>query len=278
VIAAGQNAPTGTAPTTGATVAPTAAAKLDPAATVAAKVDPAATKAAKVDPATAAAKVEPTASPKPAHAAMPKVDPGATSATGTPANPGVDRGAGVSSGGSGSDVPIAQVDATQSRATPGAPSTAAPTATVLSHQNLQNLNATLTTMSRQGLTQARLNLTPDSLGGVKVVLTQTDNGLVARVIADHPEAAQSLAASAGELRRSLEANGTTLVSLEFGTGDGPGAGDTGNQNGAAPYTSPSAAGAANGYGTLGDPIDDETTQTRQLTVALGDGSLVNVLA
>jgi hypothetical protein len=151
---------------------------------------------------------------------------------------------------------------------------------VLPRQNLQTLNATLTTMTKQGLTQARLNLTPESLGGVKVVLTQTDNGLVARVIADHPAAAQALAASAGELRRSLEANGTTLVSLEFGTGEGPGGGNAGggSPNGAAQYPSQSGTAPAAGYGDLGDPNDDETTQTRQLTVALGDGSLVNVLA
>jgi flagellar hook-length control protein FliK len=126
--------------------------------------------------------------------------------------------------------------------------------------------------SKQGLTQARITLSPASLGEIRISLSQTSSGLVARVVADHPEAVRTLLENGGELRRSLEANGTTLLRLDISASDQPGA-----QSGA----SHEARSQSQTQMTIdqNDPADEIEPAVGELAgVSASGASLVDVLA
>ena len=184
-------------------------------------------------------------------------------------------------GSGGADTNVAQTIADAGSSTTAPATTAAALSAVPLARAAETVHATITTLTTQGLGQARITLSPDALGGLKVVLTQTDHGLVARIIADHPEAAQALAQGAEALRRSLEAAGTPLARLDIGTGSQQTAGFSsgGSQDGAARDANQGTAGSRGpaSYG-ISDSTDEAPSQSTQLTVTLGDGSLVNVLA
>ncbi|HLI58307.1 MAG TPA: flagellar hook-length control protein FliK [Solirubrobacteraceae bacterium] len=131
------------------------------------------------------------------------------------------------------------------------------------------VEATITMAARgAGITQARIELSPESLGDIQIHLQHTADGLVARVITAHPEAAQTLQASSDELRRSLEQSGAALLSLDISTsgrGDGEPAAD---RNGS------SSAGAAGV--TEGD--EPSTSPSPERVADLSGSALVNVLA
>jgi flagellar hook-length control protein FliK len=138
------------------------------------------------------------------------------------------------------------------------------------------VRATFTAANHAGISSARISLTPASLGGIKISLTQTPDGLVARVATDHPETAQTLQQSAGDLRRSLEAGGMTLLRLDIGSS---------GQQSLPGFTGSDQNGSQSG-GSGGDwssvPSDtgdgDEIPTPTELTIELASGSLVNVLA
>ena len=141
------------------------------------------------------------------------------------------------------------------------------------------VRSTIELAARQGVTQARIQLSPASLGGVQIHLQHTADGLVARVIADHPEAAQTLAQNGAELRRQLQAGGTTLLRLDIGSSDPR---DAGQQSGSG------AAGAGSGgsgSGARGDAAEGPATSPVSAAgegtlthLHLGTNALVNVLA
>jgi flagellar hook-length control protein FliK len=135
-------------------------------------------------------------------------------------------------------------------------------------------------MVRQGVSQARISLDPQELGGVRVILTQTDNGLIARVVADHPEATQALVQTADELRQRLQANGTTLLRLDIGNSGQQSAGNTGSQQqqGQAQPGATADGDPSSSQSTDLEPATGEPTNETQLTVQLGDGSLIDVMA
>lgn len=141
------------------------------------------------------------------------------------------------------------------------------------------VRATFTAASQAGVAQARLSLSPESLGGIRISLSQTSQGLIATVAADHPEAAQTLQQSAGELRRSLEASGMQLLRLDIGsTGQQAlGSGGGSQQNGSSAGSSWANGGAADSDADGADDTD-ATSTPNELTVALASGALVNVLA
>jgi flagellar hook-length control protein FliK len=116
----------------------------------------------------------------------------------------------------------------------------------------------------------RIRLSPPELGDVRVQLQQTSEGLVARVVADHQAAAQTLQQSAGDLRRALEASGVSLLRLDIGSSDGQseGAGNGGEGS------------ESSGGGTVaGDAADElENGETLSTTVSLSSGAVVDVLA
>jgi flagellar hook-length control protein FliK len=82
---------------------------------------------------------------------------------------------------------------------------------------IDSIRATIEIATRQGMGQARIALQPAELGQIRIHLTQTSDGLLARVTADTPAAAQALAASRGELQQSLSSLGTSLLGLDIGS-------------------------------------------------------------
>ncbi len=82
---------------------------------------------------------------------------------------------------------------------------------------IDSIRATIEIATKQGMGQARIALQPAELGQIRIHLTQTSDGLLARVTADTPAAAQALAASRGELHQSLSSLGTSLLGLDIGS-------------------------------------------------------------
>jgi flagellar hook-length control protein FliK len=119
-----------------------------------------------------------------------------------------------------------------------------------------------------GVTQARIELSPDSLGDIQIHLQHTADGIVARVITAHPEAAQTLQASSDELKRSLQQNGTTLLRLDISTSG------RGDHQSAGEQNRSSSTGA--GAGEDEEPTDGPTSTER--IADLTGSALVNVLA
>ena len=156
---------------------------------------------------------------------------------------------------------------------------ATPAALVRQNVSLQELvetvKATFTTASQSGLSSARISLSPASLGNIQISLTQTSQGLVAHVAADHPDAVQTLQQNAADLRRSLESSGMSLLQLDIGT--------SGEQR-TGPDRDPGARRSATGTGTQalagmdGVEAEDEDAAASTLRIALTGGSLVDVLA
>ncbi len=119
-----------------------------------------------------------------------------------------------------------------------------------------------------GVTLARIELSPESLGDIQIHLQHTADGIVARVITAHAEAAQTLQAGSDDLKRSLEQNGTSLLRLDISTSDRGGHEAAGEQNGS------SSTGAVAGEE---DESSAEPTSTERVADLTGS-ALVNVLA
>lgn len=86
-------------------------------------------------------------------------------------------------------------------------------------QAIENLHGTIQLAARQGLSQARIALQPEELGEIRIHLTQTAQGLLARVSAETPATAQALAAAHAELHKSLSSLGLHLTRLDIGRHD-----------------------------------------------------------
>ncbi|HEY2217526.1 MAG TPA: flagellar hook-length control protein FliK [Solirubrobacteraceae bacterium] len=95
-------------------------------------------------------------------------------------------------------------------------------------QAVESLQATVELAARQGLTQARIQLHPAELGEIRIHLTQTSAGLLARVSAESAAAAQALISAHAELRQSLSSLGIDLAQLHVGAHEAAGA-DLGQQ-------------------------------------------------
>jgi flagellar hook-length control protein FliK len=169
------------------------------------------------------------------------------------------------------------MDRTQTAVT-SRPLAAAPAAYgVRLEQAAETVRTTIAMAARQGSSSARIQLSPASLGGLQIHLQRTADGLVARVIAEHPEAAQTLAQNGDDLRRSLQQSGMTLLRLDIESSDRrdasaqpqPGAGGSASRAG-------TGTGNGNGDGTL-----DAVTDATSLQISVNDlsgSALVNVLA
>jgi type III secretion system needle length determinant len=88
---------------------------------------------------------------------------------------------------------------------------ATPAAGVGMHEMIESIRATIEISVRQGQTQARIALQPQELGQISIRISQTSQGLLARVSADTPAAAQALAEGRSELRQSLSSLGLPLT-------------------------------------------------------------------
>ena len=76
-----------------------------------------------------------------------------------------------------------------------------------------------------GGASATIVLHPQELGTVEIHLHYDTDGVSATVHADNPQAAQTLQQAAPDLRRALEAQGMTLLSLDVGDRRGSSGGD-----------------------------------------------------
>jgi flagellar hook-length control protein FliK len=156
-------------------------------------------------------------------------------------------------------------------------------------QAVETVQATVELAARQGLAQARIQLHPAELGEIRIHLTQTSAGLLARVSAESSAAAQALISAHAELRQSLSSLGIDLAQLhvaahESGAADlgQPGAGSQ-QQTGAQQHHSAQAASDRRGdrartVGGRGDetpPSDEAAAPSDELGVPT---ALVDVLA
>jgi flagellar hook-length control protein FliK len=82
---------------------------------------------------------------------------------------------------------------------------------------IDSIRATVEIASRQGIAQARISLQPEELGHISIRLSQTSDGLLARVSAETPAAAQALAAGRAELHQTLSSLGVSLLRLDIGS-------------------------------------------------------------
>jgi flagellar hook-length control protein FliK len=126
-------------------------------------------------------------------------------------------------GGTGpAGVQDAAVAPTAAAQLPGAGAANAPqlTATAQLGEMIDAIHATIELAARHGATQARIALQPEELGEIRIHLSQSADGIVARLTAATPAAAQALAAGRGELHQSLSSLGATLLQLDIGTFEG----------------------------------------------------------
>jgi flagellar hook-length control protein FliK len=82
---------------------------------------------------------------------------------------------------------------------------------------IDSIRSTVEMATRQGIARARIELQPQELGHVSIRLSQTAEGLRARVTADTPAGAQALAQGHSELRQSLSSLGVSLLRLDIGS-------------------------------------------------------------
>ena len=141
----------------------------------------------------------------------------ATPGLGLTPNAGVSTSAGAApAGGTSAAESLAPPACASAPAMPGAQSAAASSYGVDLQQTIDAVHATLELATRQGLSSARIALAPAELGEIRIHLTQSASGLVARLTANTPAAAQALGEGRSELRESLQSLGLTALHLDSG--------------------------------------------------------------
>jgi flagellar hook-length control protein FliK len=179
------------------------------------------------------------------------------------------------SGTGGLQAPAAyvQVQTNVSAAVASAPAPVA--AGVGMHEMIESIHATIELAVRQGQTQARIALQPEELGQISIRISQTSEGLLARVSADTPAAAQALADGRSELRQSLSSLGLP-VRLDISAHGSSEArerqegfsGEAGSSGGSSGSQSPEE-------GEGGEPV---TASVGAAPAVIDGGTLVDVLA
>jgi flagellar hook-length control protein FliK len=142
---------------------------------------------------------------------------------------------------------------------------------------IETIRATIEIAARQGATQARIALKPDDLGQISVHLSQSSDGLIARLTADTAAGVQALANGRSELHQSLSSLGLSLLQLDIGSSGQSRAGereaDSGESDGR------SAASSAVTALEDGDGVDGVgTAENTASTNGPASGALVDVLA
>lgn len=140
---------------------------------------------------------------------------------------------------------------------------------------IDSIHATVELAARQGMSQARIALEPAELGQIRIHLSQTSQGLLARVTADSDDAAQALAAARSELHHALSSLGTSLLRLDIGSFSQPG-GREGRQaegaNGSSSSRSARTTEDDASIDTVNEPVGSSPAPRLPL------GGLVDVLA
>jgi len=159
-----------------------------------------------------------------------------------------------------------------------ADSTSMPTAQTRLSELPRTAAAVLEVATAAKATRARIVLTPPQLGKVEIRLRYTSEGVSASFHADSPQAAQTLAGAASDLRRSLETQGIQVsridVPLATAASDHQGSSWLGGGN-ANPSFQQSRGGGA-GFPAAESKSFDPDDQTTLRTVLLG--TAVDVLA
>ncbi len=148
-------------------------------------------------------------------------------------------------------------------------------------QTIEAVRATIALAARQGVSQARIALQPQELGDIRIHLTQTSDGLLARLTADTPAGAQALAGGRAELHQSLSSLGVSLLRLDIGSGQYE-AGDRQGRFGANPNGSSDGSSASSARLSSAEELDSAEAALEPdgapLSSALQSGGLVDVLA
>ncbi|HEY5430194.1 MAG TPA: flagellar hook-length control protein FliK [Solirubrobacteraceae bacterium] len=138
----------------------------------------------------------------------------------------------------------------------------------------EQVATTISMGARNGVSVARIQLAPESLGAIAIHLQRTSDGIVARVITEHPETADTLSQGGDDLRRQLQQNGTHLVRLDIES-SGQQRSSTQEQTGTAP-------GSARSRGDDGEEdsgADPVAAVANDIPIqSLSGSALVNVLA
>jgi flagellar hook-length control protein FliK len=140
---------------------------------------------------------------------------------------------------------------------------------------IDSIHATIALTVRQGATQARIALQPEELGQISIHLSQTAAGLLARVTAETPAAAQALAGGRAELHQSLSSLGVSLLRLDIGSSHshpGDREGRFAGSEGSSAHTGSSADDEGETAQPPGEPAGAD------LSSGLEAGGLVDVLA
>jgi flagellar hook-length control protein FliK len=140
----------------------------------------------------------------------------------------------------------------------------------------EKVSTTIAMGARDGVSVARIELSPESLGAIQIHLQHTSEGIVARVVTEHPEAAQTLSQSGDDLKRQLQQNGTALLRLDI---ESSGQQRSGQQDQGA---SASSAGSTDSSSRSADGTTDEDAAAGESAAiplhTLSGSALVNVLA
>ncbi len=141
---------------------------------------------------------------------------------------------------------------------------------------IEAVHATIELATRQGLSSARIALAPAELGEIRIHLSQSASGLVARLTADTPAAAQALSEGRAELRQSLDSLGLTALHLDTGAFQSGAQGREGH----APQHSAGFAPAHRTHAEDGDedPNPDPLPDPTPVAPRHSRGALVDVLA
>ncbi len=142
---------------------------------------------------------------------------------------------------------------------------------------IESIRATIEIAARQGATQARIALHPEDLGHISIRLSQTSDGLLARVSAETPAAAQALAQGRSELHQSLSSLGLSLLRLDISSFGQSEAGDregrfAASSDGSSASSASRASEEADGPATLGE------SAAAAAPAPIAGGALVDVLA
>jgi|HubBroStandDraft_2_1064218.scaffolds.fasta_scaffold00096_27 flagellar hook-length control protein FliK len=177
--------------------------------------------------------------------------------------------------GAASGVPPA-ANVAVAQGSPGA--AAAPFAGPVGMQEMINaIRATIEIAARQGATQARIALQPQELGQINIRLSQTSQGLLARVSAETPAAAQALADGRSELHQSLSSLGLPLLRLDISSyGQSQARERQERFTGEAGSASASSASTSPKDGDSSEPLSE--LEGAVAPRALAAGALVDVLA
>ena len=154
---------------------------------------------------------------------------------------------------------------------PTAPATALPTRYGVTLEDaVEQVRATVAMGASQGATTAKIELSPPSLGTITIQLQHSDDGVTAKVLADHAATADTLSQGGDDLRRALQSAGVNLLSLDIGT-----RGDS-----AQTQTQDPGQSSRSTYTTSGDDADaaGDAGAIEPVTSLPAGAGLVNVLA